>query len=87
MNILEEKISIKKEILKIVVVILASIVIAININSFVEFGEIIPGGFTGITILLQRVISTFFNINVPFLVPLTQRDYTLLVLSIATVGF
>lgn len=66
MNILEEKISIKKEILKIVVVILASIVIAININSFVEFGEIIPGGFTGITILLQRVISTFFNINVPF---------------------
>lgn len=66
MNILEEKISIKKEIVKIVVVILASIVIAININSFVEFGEIIPGGFTGITILLQRLISTFFNINVPF---------------------
>jgi len=59
-------ISIKKEILKIIVMIIGSIIMALNINSFVHFGNIVPGGFTGITILVQRLFSTFFDIIIPF---------------------
>lgn len=59
-------ISIKKEAWRVFLVIVASIIIALNLNSFVHYGDLIPGGFTGITILLQRLFITFFNINVPF---------------------
>lgn len=59
-------ISIKKEAWRIFLVTIASIIIALNLNSFVHYGDLIPGGFTGITLLLQRLFITFFNINVPF---------------------
>lgn len=62
----EEKISIKREVWRIILVIVASIIMALNLNSFVHYGDLIPGGFTGITILVQRLLMTFFNIEVPF---------------------
>lgn len=62
----EEKISIIKEIKRILVVLIASIIMAVNLNSFVHFGEIIPGGFNGITLLLQRLAGTFLHIEIPF---------------------
>ena len=46
--------------------LIGSIIVALNINSFVHFGNIVPGGFTGITILVQRLFLTYFNITVPF---------------------
>lgn len=64
---MEQKlISIKKELLKVIVMVIGSAIMAININSFVHFGNIVPGGFTGITILVQRLFATFFNIVIPF---------------------
>jgi len=62
----QQTISIKKEILKITVMIIGSIIVALNINSFVHFGNIVPGGFTGITILVQRLFLTVFDITIPF---------------------
>lgn len=59
-------ISIKKEAWRVFLVIIASIIIALNLNSFVHYGDLIPGGFTGITILLQRLFVTLFDFNVPF---------------------
>lgn len=59
-------ISIKKEAWRVFLVIIASIIIALNLNSFVHYGGLIPGGFTGITILFQRLFITFFNFNIPF---------------------
>lgn len=61
-----KNISISKEILKITVMILGSTIMALNINSFVHFGNIVPGGFTGITVLIQKLFSTFFDIAIPF---------------------
>lgn len=61
-----KNISIKKEILKIMVMIVGSTIMALNINSFVHFGNIVPGGFTGITVLIQKLFSTFFDIAIPF---------------------
>jgi len=47
-------------------VILAAIIVGLNLNSFVHFGGLIPGGFTGIAILIQKLIITFFHIEVPY---------------------
>lgn len=62
----EEKIDIKREIKRIIIVIIASTIMALNLNSFVHYGEIIPGGFNGITLLIQRLALTFLHIEIPF---------------------
>lgn len=62
----EEKIDIKREIKRIIIVIIASTIMALNLNSFVHYGEIIPGGFNGITLLIQRLAFTFLHIEIPF---------------------
>ncbi|MCL1927882.1 MAG: YitT family protein [Treponema sp.] len=40
--------------------------IALNIKTFVNAGNLIPGGFTGLTLLIQECARHFFNIAVPF---------------------
>lgn len=62
----EEKIDIKKEAFRIIIVLIASTIMALNLNSFVHYGEIIPGGFNGITLLVQRLALTFLHIEIPF---------------------
>lgn len=62
----EEKIDIKREAKRIVIVLIASTIMALNLNSFVHYGEIIPGGFNGITLLIQRLAFTFLHIEIPF---------------------
>ena len=44
----------------IFVVVLASLIMAINLKSFVDQGDLVPGGFNGIIVLLQRIFSRFF---------------------------
>jgi uncharacterized membrane-anchored protein YitT (DUF2179 family) len=39
---------------------------AFNINTFVQAGGLIPGGFTGLTLLVQEIFLRYFNIHVPF---------------------
>ena len=53
-------------IIKIVVLFLASLLLAININTFVSAGELIPGGFTGVTLFMQRILLKCFNIHVAY---------------------
>lgn len=45
-----------------------AVLMAVNINTFVHAAGLLPGGFTGISLLLQEVFSKFLNINVPFAV-------------------
>ena len=39
---------------------------ALNINTFIHAGNLIPGGFTGLTLLLQECSRRFFSIELPF---------------------
>jgi len=43
-----------------------SLIMAVNLNTFVHAAGLLPGGFTGITLLLQEVFSKFFGIKLPF---------------------
>lgn len=51
---------------RILVICLASLLMAVNIKSFVRTGGLYPGGATGLTILIQRVTQLFLNVELPY---------------------
>ena len=50
-------------------VTLAGVLMSFNIKTFVHAGELIPGGFTGLSLLLQKICLRFGHFNLPFSVP------------------
>ena len=46
--------------------VLAATIMALNIKTFVRAGGLFPGGFTGLTLLLQNIFQTFMGIAVPY---------------------
>ena len=56
--------------------VLAATIMALNIKTFVRAGGLFPGGFTGLTLLLQNIFQTFMGIAVPY----TPVSYTHLTL-------
>jgi uncharacterized membrane-anchored protein YitT (DUF2179 family) len=51
---------------RLTLIVLGAALMAFDINTFVKAGELIPGGFTGLTVLIQKIFSAYFNINIPF---------------------
>nr|WP_256556959.1 YitT family protein [Hydrogeniiclostridium mannosilyticum] len=47
-------------------IVIASVLMAINIKSFVRAGGLFPSGFNGITLLIQRSAEQFLNVALPF---------------------
>ena len=47
-------------------VLAASVLIALNMKSFVQAGDLFPGGFTGLTRLIQRCALEFWGVTLPF---------------------
>lgn len=56
----------KQDMVSLACVVAASFLVAVNLNTFVEQGGLVPGGFNGITKLIQRVAAAFFGIQLPF---------------------
>lgn len=56
----------KKHVTSLICVLIASLIMSINIKSFVRAGNLIPGGFTGLSLLLQRSVGTFLGIELPY---------------------
>ena len=55
-----------KSMMSIVCVIVAAVVLSFNIKSFVRAANLIPGGFTGLSLLIQRSLDVFMVISVPY---------------------
>jgi len=55
---------------RLFLVIFAGALMSFNIKTFVHAGALIPGGFTGLSILLQQICLRFGNFRLPFSVPL-----------------
>lgn len=49
-----------------VLIVAAAFLMAMNIKSFVRAGDLLPGGFSGLTLLLQQVAKTFWNLELPY---------------------
>lgn len=58
--------TLREHITRLFLVILASTVMAVNMKSFVEAGGLFPGGFNGLTLLIQRSTAQFLNLSLPF---------------------
>ena len=55
-------------VVRIIVVSFASLVMAMNIKTFVHTGGLIPGGASGLTLLIQEIFKKYFAITVPYTV-------------------
>ena len=56
----------KTEVMRYSAAVISSIIFAININTFINAGNLFPGGFTGITLLLQKVFLQYLGISLPY---------------------
>ena len=52
--------------LRMLVIRVYSVIVALNFKSFVQAGDLFPGGFTGLTRLLQRCAQEYWHITLPF---------------------
>ncbi len=55
-----------KEVRRFLLILLAACIMAVNIKSFIRAGNLIPGGFNGITLLAQQIGEVFFGIRIPY---------------------
>ena len=51
---------------RIVLCVTAGTMMAINYNTFVHTGGLLPGGFAGLVLLVQNICHTFFNFEMPY---------------------
>lgn len=55
--------TVEKDLIRLIVVLLSALLMAFNINTFINAGGLYPGGAQGITIITQRIFSKYFGIN------------------------
>lgn len=60
------KFNLREDAKRIVVICLASVIMALNIKTFVRTGGLYPGGATGLTLLIQRIVELFFGFELPY---------------------
>lgn len=58
----------KKDGKRIIVICIASVIMAVNTKTFVRTGGLYPGGVMGLTILIQAIFENFLHVTVPYTV-------------------
>ena len=53
------------QVFRIFIVFFASILYAWNLRCFAKTAGLFPGGFSGVSLLLQKIGLTFFHIDIP----------------------
>ncbi|WP_428770667.1 YitT family protein [Treponema sp. HNW] len=61
-----ETLHIGAKVKRLLLIVLAACIFAVNIKTLVRAGGLLPGGFTGLTLLLQESFSRFLGIKLPF---------------------
>lgn len=56
----------KKESKTLLALTFAACLMAFNLKSFVQTGGLFPGGFSGLTVLMQRIAELMFDIQIPY---------------------
>jgi uncharacterized membrane-anchored protein YitT (DUF2179 family) len=60
------KATIKKDSIRLVVVLAAALLMSVNIQSFINAGGLFPGGAQGLTIVVQRIVLKYFGVSIPY---------------------
>ena len=56
----------KSDLKMLIMLTIGACIMAFNLRSFVNTGGLFPGGFAGITLLIQRSASLFLHIAIPY---------------------
>ena len=56
----------KKNLIRLLCVVLGALIAAINMKTFVNAGGLFPGGMNGITILIQRCAKAYLQLDLPY---------------------
>lgn len=56
----------KKDGKRIIVICIASVIMAVNTKTFVRTGGLYPGGVMGVAILIQGIFEKFFHMEIPY---------------------
>ena len=62
------KTPVSRHLLTTLAVTVAAFIMAVNKNTFIDTAGLYPGGVSGLTILIQRFVSDFFRLSLPFTV-------------------
>ena len=62
----KQQAQLKEFLVRVLMIALSSLIVAVNFKSFVSAGDLFPGGFTGITRLVQRCALEFGGVELPF---------------------
>lgn len=62
----ESERTLRGDLFRAAVIALSSLLLALNLKSFVRAGDLFPGGFSGIARLLQRCALEFVAVELPF---------------------
>ncbi|MCR5763406.1 MAG: YitT family protein [Treponema sp.] len=52
--------------MRVFLIVIASIIFALNINTFVHSADLFPGGFAGVALLIQQAADRYFGIKLPY---------------------
>ncbi|RKI67688.1 YitT family protein [bacterium 1xD42-67] len=66
MTTIDQRPRLKEVLTRVLTIALSSLIVAVNLKSFVAAGDLFPGGFTGITRLIQRCALEFGGVELPF---------------------
>jgi uncharacterized membrane-anchored protein YitT (DUF2179 family) len=71
---------------RVLLVVAGAIVMAFNLNTFVRVGGLVPGGFTGVALLIQEISLRFFHVETPFSILLYVLNAIPAVISYRFIG-
>lgn len=71
---------------RLLLVILASVVMAVNLNTFVHAGGLYPGGFTGLSLLILEIFHRFLGIQLPYVLVNTLLNSIPAIISFRFIG-
>lgn len=71
---------------RLFLVIVASVLMAINLRTFVHAGSLYPGGFTGLSLLIMEIFSRFFGVQVPYVIINTLLNSVPAFISLKFIG-
>lgn len=76
----------RNPLMRFILVILAATIMAFNINSFVYAGDLYPGGFTGLSLLILEIFARFLGIELPYVIVNTLLNSIPALISFKFIG-
>ena len=71
---------------RVLLIVIGSAIMAVNLNSFVHAGGLFPGGFSGLTILIQEIAAKYAGLTLSYAVVNILLNAPLVAVSFLYIG-